>query len=173
MLNVLIAYFSKDGENYVDGQIVNLKQGNTEVVAQKIWQLTRGDAYKIETVKSYPDDYYATTDVAKQEHETGETPDLKSPLPDVSKYDIIILGYPIWWDTFPAAVKSFLKSFDFTKKTILPFCTHEGSGLGRSERDLFDLCPKAEIKKGLSIYGHAVDNSDESIRKWLSSNGLA
>lgn len=85
----------------------------------------------------------------------------------MDQYDTIILGYPNWWGTFPMAVFTFLEEYDFTGKTILPFCTHEGSGLGGSERDIKRICPTATVAKGLAIHGSNVKNANETIKAWL------
>jgi flavodoxin len=86
----------------------------------------------------------------------------------MDQYDTIILGYPNWWGTFPMAVFTFLEEYDFSGKTILPFCTHEGSGLGGSERDIRKLCPEAKVLPGLAIRGGSVKNAAETIKSWLS-----
>jgi len=89
-------------------------------------------------------------------------------LPDgVNEYNTIYLGYPNWWGTMPMAVFTFLESFNFSGKTIAPFCTHEGSGMGKSERDIIKLCPGAQLVTGMAIYGSSVLKSDEEVRKWL------
>ena len=89
----------------------------------------------------------------------------------MDQYDTIIFGYPNWWGTFPMAVFTFLEEYDFTGKTILPFCTHEGSGLGGSERDIRKLCPDATVLPGLSIQGGSVKGAYDKIKSWLSKNG--
>lgn len=137
----LIAYYSRKGQNYLDGSIVNLPIGNTEVAAKKIQELTGGDLFHIDTVAVYPHDYTETTEVAMTEKKTNARPDLTDVVDDMDAYDVIYLGYPNWWGTFPMAVFTFLESYDFSGKTIIPFCTHEGSGLGNSERDIKKACP--------------------------------
>lgn len=172
MSKVLIAYFSKKGSNYVAGKVMDLEKGNTEVIAEKIQALTSGDLFHIETKKEYPNDYYETTEVAKAELQNNERPELISDVNNMSDYDTIILGYPNWWGTFPVGVMTFLETYDLSGKKILPYCTHEGSGLGKSEKDLAKLCPNSEIVKGLAIFGHAVNTSNTKIENWLKLNGV-
>ena len=131
----LIAYFSRKENNYVGGSIVNLPIGNTEVIAKKIQGLTGSDLFQIQTVQPYPADYTETTRVAQDELSGNARPELTEMVADMDSYEVIYLGYPNWWGTMPMAVFTFLDSYDFSGKTIVPYCTHEGSGLGSSERD--------------------------------------
>jgi flavodoxin len=133
---ILVAYFSRSGNNYVSGKIVNLPVGNTEVVAKMIQEMTRCDLFKIEAVNPYPKNYYLTTIIALKEQRNNARPELNAHVENMDAYDVIILGYPNWWGTFPMAVFTFLEEYDFSRKTILPFCTHGGSGMGRSESDI-------------------------------------
>jgi flavodoxin len=167
---LLIAYFSRKGDNYVGGRIVNLPIGNTEVAARTLQQLTGGDTFRIDTVKPYPADYTETTEVAKQELRQQARPALMARVDRMSAYDILLLGYPNWWSTMPMAVCTFLESYDFAGKTILPFCTHEGSGMGRSEGDIRKLCPGAEVLKGLPIIGGNVQNAEATLSAWLRTS---
>ncbi|HEX3010705.1 MAG TPA: flavodoxin, partial [Syntrophomonadaceae bacterium] len=145
----LIAYFSRKGNNYVSGQIVNLPVGNTEIASNMIQEITGGDLFHIEAVNAYPEDYTETTEAAKQELQTNARPELTGHVGNMDSYDVIFLGYPNWWGTMPMPVFTFLEEYDFSGKTIIPFCTHEGSGLGHSEKDIAKLCPKAKLLKGL------------------------
>lgn len=165
---ILIAYFSRKGNNYLNGRITNLPIGNTEIVAQKIQKLTGGDLFEIKPAKQYPEDYYEMTEVAKEEKRKNARPELANELEDISPYEVVFLGYPNWWGTMPMAVFTFLESYDFAGKTIAPFCTHEGSGLGSSERDIKKLCPKANVLPGLAIRGSSVNQADNDIQNWLS-----
>ena len=167
--NMLIAYFSHTGENYSNGKIVDLDQGNTAVAAEMVAALTGAELFEIRTVKDYPFIYNECTDVAKQELRAGSRPELAETI-DVSGYDTIILGYPNWWGTMPMAVCTFLESQSFAGKTILPFCTHEGSGMGNSERDLKKLCPDARICAGLPIHGSSVSSAGAAVKQWLQQN---
>ena len=172
MARTLIAYFSHTGENYFGGAIRTISKGNTAVVAEFAQQATGGDCFEIKTVKEYPVNYKACCDVAQQEGRAGERPELAGALPDLSGYDTIVLGYPCWWGTMPQAVFTFLEGADFSGKKILPFCTHEGSGMGRSEDDIKKLCPGASVAKGLAINGSACTAAAPSVKKWLTANGL-
>lgn len=163
----LIAYFSRKGQNYVNGSIVNLPVGNTEVAAKMAQEVTGGDLFEISTVKTYPVDYTETTEVAQDEKRKNERPELAAHVDNIDEYDVIILGYPNWWGTMPMAVFTFLEEYDFTGKTILPFCTHEGSGMGGSERDIKRICPSAKVEKGLAIHGGSVKSASGVIKSWL------
>lgn len=168
----LIAYFSRKGNNYVGGSIVNLPVGNTEVTAKKIQKLTGSDIFQIRTVKSYPEDYTETTNVAQEEKRENARPELTEIVDDMDSYDVIYIGYPNWYGTMPMAVFTFLESYDFSGKTIIPFCTHEGSGMGNSERDIKKLCPNANVLSGLAIRGGSVDRADKDIANWLKNLDL-
>ena len=131
MKKVLIAYYSRRGENYVNGSIRNLKLGNTEVVAQKIKALLPdADVFQIDTTYEYSKSYMTCIEEAKQELHDQARPEVKNPLESIDEYDTIILGYPNWWGTMPMVCYTFLESYDFTGKRIIPFCTNEGSGMG-------------------------------------------
>jgi flavodoxin len=168
----LIAFFSRKGNNYVGGRIVNLPIGNTEVAAQMIQKLAGGDLFRIETVKDYPSDYEATTDVARQELRQKARPELAGRVDTMADYTVIFLGYPNWWSTMPMAVFTFLEGYDFSGKTIIPFCTHEGSGMGHSESDIRKLCPTATLAKGLAITGGSVQRAGKEIATWLRELGV-
>ena len=166
-MKTLIAYYSRRGNNYVGGSIVNLPVGNTEVIAKKIQALTGGDLFEIDTVKAYPTDYTETTRVAITEKRTNSRPELSASVDNMDQYDVIYLGYPNWCNTFPMVVFTFLEAYDFSGKTIIPFCTHEGSRLGNSERDIKNLCPDAITLPGLAIRGGSVSRADNEIKNWL------
>ncbi len=85
----------------------------------------------------------------------------------MADYDIVYLGYPNWWGTMPMAVWTFLEAYDFSGKTIVPFCTHEGSRMGNSEQDIKKLCPEATVLKGLPIKGSDVEKADKNIEAWI------
>lgn len=169
----LIAYFSREGNNYVSGRIVNLPVGNTEVAAKMIQEITGGDMFRIEAEHAYPEDYTETTEVAQQELRVQARPGLSSHLETMASYDMIFLGYPNWWGTMPMPVFTFLEEYDLSGITIVPFCTHEGSGLGHSEKDLAKLCPKATLLKGLAIHGTRVKDANKDIANWLDKANAA
>ncbi|MBR1622076.1 MAG: NAD(P)H-dependent oxidoreductase [Prevotella sp.] len=166
MGKVLIAYYSRRGENYVNGSIRNLKLGNTEVVAAKIKDLLPdADMFHIDTVHKYSDSYMTCIEEAKQELRNQARPEMKEKLDSIDQYDTVILGYPNWWGTMPMVCYTFLESFDFTGKTIIPFCTNEGSGMGSSERFIKKLCPSANVLSGVSIHGAEAQNADREARQ--------
>jgi flavodoxin len=169
----LIAYFSRKGNNYVGGNIVNLPIGNTEVAAATIQKRVGGDLFKIDPVKPYPSDYQKTTEVAQQELNRDARPAISGRVDSMEGDDVIFIGYPNWWNTMPMAVCTFLETYDFAGKTILPFCTHEGSGMGRSESDIKKLCPGAKVLKGLSIKGGDVLKAEKEIVAWLRTSGVS
>jgi flavodoxin len=172
-MKTLIAFFSRKGSNYVGGGVKDLPVGNTELAAGIIRRLTGGDSFKIETAKAYPASYEETTRVAQLEQGRNARPEIIGLVDGMEKYDIILLGYPNWWGTMPMPVFAFLEAYDFSGKTIVPFCTHEGSGLGRSESDIRKLCPGAKLAKGLSIQGGSVQKAESVISAWLRESGLA
>lgn len=168
----LIAYFSRAGNNYVNGTIVDLPVGNTEVVAKKIQEMTGGDLFRIEAVQAYPEGYQETTETAQQELRANVRPKLTSHTDRMASYGVIFLGYPNWWGTMPMPVFSFLEEYDLAGKTIAPFCTHEGSGLGRSMEDVRDMCPQSTVSKGLAIQGGDVKNAQAAVSGWLRELGM-
>lgn len=167
MKKSLIAFYSRKGSNYAGSKIVNLPVGNTAVIAAKLKTLTGGTLFEIDTVQKYPDDYTETTEISKVELKNNARPELIAKVDDMNQYDVIYLGYPNWWSTMPMAVFTFLESYDFAGKTIVPFCTHEGSGLGHSEKDIKTACPHSTVLHGLAIRGSFVTGADEDLRKWL------
>jgi len=169
----LVAYFSRPGNNYVGGTIVNLPVGNTEVIATMIREMTGGDLFRITPVKPYPDDYTKTTEVAKEELRTKFRPKLARSVESMDSYERVFLGYPNWWGTMPMPLFSFLEEYDLSGKTIAPFCTHEGSGLGHSVADIRKACPRSTVLEGLAIRGGDVNNARDTVSGWLSGTRMA
>lgn len=163
----LIAFYSRKEENYVNGIIRNLDIGNTEVVAGIIKELTGGDLFQIEQVQAYSKDYNECIAQAQADQKRDARPELKTYPESLDPYDVIYIGYPNYWGTMPMAVFTFLEHFDFSGKTIRPFCTHEGSGLGGSENDIKKLCPGAVVESGLAILGGSVQWSNKDVQKWI------
>jgi flavodoxin len=168
----LIAYFSRPGNNYVGGTIVNLPVGNTEVVAKILQEMIGGDLFHIEAVHAYPGDYTETTEVAEEEMRTNARPKLTGHLETMDSYDVMFLGYPIWWGTMPMPVFTFLEDYDFAGKKIAPFCTHEGSGLGQSISDVKKMCPKSTVLSALAVRGGDVRNAQDEVSGWLRELGM-
>lgn len=163
----LIAYFSRADENYVNGAIRKLDVGNTEIAAGFIQEVTGADLFRIEPVQAYAAGYNECIAQAQADQKRGARPELKSYPDSLDGYDTIYLGYPNYWGTMPMAVFTFLEHFDFAGKTIRPFCTHEGSEMGSSERDIQKLCPGAKVERGLAIHGGSVKNAGDAIQKWI------
>lgn len=145
MSKTMIVYYSRTGENYWNGSIKNLEKGNTETVAEMVADMTGGDLFEVETVKTYPEDYYQCIDEAKAELQRGDRPEVKAYADDLEDYDTIYVGYPNWWGTMPMVMFTFLEHYDLSGKRIIPFCTNEGSGMGGSERDLKKICKGAKV----------------------------
>lgn len=170
MSKKLIAFYSRADENYVNGLIKPLDVGNTEVAAGIIKELTGADLFKIEQLEPYAKDYNECIAQAQADQRHNARPKLKKWLETLDEYDVIYLGYPNYWNTMPMAVFTFLEHFDFSGKTIKPFCTHEGSGLGSSLNDIKKPCPAAKIEKGLAIHGGNVRRSRRDIEKWIEGD---
>ena len=165
-MSAIIVYFSRSGNNYVNGSIVSLPVGNTERAAKFIQELTGAEMFRLDPVRTYALDYNECIQEAQKEQRANARPAVKS-LPDISGYDTIYIGYPNWWGTCPMCVFTFMESADFTGKTVKPFCTHEGSGMGHSEADIKRVCKGANVMKGLAIHGADVAQSKLLIQKWL------
>lgn len=165
-MSTLVAYYSRAGQNYGHGGIVDLPKGNTEVLAEAIAADLGCGLFKIDTVEPYPADYYATTDQAKRELREQARPAIQGPLPDMAGVDAIVLGYPNWWGTMPMPVKTFLDALDLAGVTIAPLCTNEGSGLGGSVGDLRRSYPAARVVDGLSIRGTDAARSTGKAVAW-------
>ena len=169
---VLVVYFSRADEN--TGGVGYIEKGNTKILAEMIAERTHGDLFEIKTVKPYPKEYRPATEAAKQEKEENARPEIVGELPDLSKYDVVFLGYPIWWSDMPMPVYTFLDRENFAGKIILPFCTHEGSGLSDTQRSIADVT-KADVREGFALQGHIAQKSPEEARtalyEWMSKQG--
>ena len=169
---ILVAYFSRTGEQYSVG---NIKEGNTAIIGKMIATKTGGDTFEIKVANDkYPKGYTALTEYAQKEKRANERPAIIGKVDNFADYDTIFIGYPNWWADMPMPVYTFLESYDFTGKTVIPFCTHEGSGLSGTERNV-ETVTKANVKKGLAIYGHVAQNSrteaDKKVSDWLKELG--
>jgi flavodoxin len=166
-MSKLVVFFSRKGNNYVNGSIKNLSIGNTEVAANMIAEITGAHLFKLEPVVEYSTDYTKCTNEAAEDKRKNARPDLIKYPDSLDAYDTIYLGYPNYWGTAPMAVFTFLERYDFSEKTIKLFCTHEGSGMGSSERDVSKSCPGANVVKGLAIHGADVNSARKAIEKWV------
>lgn len=168
----LVVYFSRTGEEYNVG---NISKGNTAIVAEFIAQKTGADIFEIKPVKPYPNEYEACTELAKQELELNARPAIAGNVENLESYDTIFVGYPIWWGELPRVMLTFLESNDLSGKKIISFCTHGGSGLANTEREIRAVCPKAEILSGLAVVGKVCQSDSEKVRQevnqWLQGFG--
>ena len=167
MSKVLVAYYSRAGENYFGGSLKVIKKGNTECAAEIIADLTGGELFKIEQKNPYSDDYNECIKQAKADQQKNARPELVSYPDSIAEYDTLYLGYPNYWGTIPMAVFTFLERYDFTGKTIKPFCTHEGSGLGGSVGDISQTARGADVKQGIAIRGSDASKSESALKKWI------
>ena len=165
----LIAYFSRADENYFSGALRVIPVGNTEIASELLQKITGADRFKIEPLVPYSKSYNECINQAQEDQRRGARPELAEYPDSLDEYDTIYLGYPNYWGTMPMAVFTFLEHFDFTGKTICPFCTHEGSGMGHSEQDIRRLCPGATVEKGLAIHGGSVKNAEATLKKWANA----
>lgn len=163
----LIAYFSKDGYNFLNGEIVNLEKGFTEKVAEVIKGVTGADMFKIDPVKRYSNDYHECVIEARKDKEENRRPKFKDTLKNLDEYETIYLGYPNYCGTMPMHVFSFIERYDNLKgKVIKPFCTNGGGGLGSSIEDIKKMCKEATIEEPLSINADDIEKSISLIKKW-------
>ncbi len=162
---ILVAYFSRaenidydSGVDAVASASINADEdgnavGNLRIISEYLQEETKGDLFSIHTVDKYPKGYRDTTDQAADEKDEDARPKLSNKVENMEQYETILLGYPNWWGTIPMPVATFLEEYDFSGKTIIPFASHEGSGLGSGPSDIKKLCPDAEVKDGFEIRG--------------------
>jgi len=154
----LVAYFSWSG--------------NTRKVADQIHKVVGGDLFEIVSKDEYPRGYDETVKQARRELDAGYIPELVSEVQNIGSYDVIFIGYPNWWGTTPRPIVSFLSKCDSPGKTIAPFCTHEGSRLGRSVEDIAKLCPRSTVLEGFAVRGGDVENALNRVSEWLRRIGM-
>ena len=169
---VLLAYFSRAGENYSYGGRTNLVVGNTEVLAGMIGNLIACDMHRIEAADPYPDDYDATVARNIREQDANARPAIASPLPAIDQYDTVLLASGIRNVRAPMIMATFAESYDFTGKTVHPVTTHAMSGLGTTERDYTRSCRGATIGEGLAVRGETVRDAGPAVKAWLRRAGL-
>ncbi|MBR4462715.1 MAG: flavodoxin [Erysipelotrichaceae bacterium] len=167
-MKTLVAYFSHIGENLQDNEIVVLTKGNTEVVAEKIAELTKADLYKIEEEEPYPEKYDDCLRRARREDEDNIHPAMKAGMKlNMDDYDTIYIGFPIWYRAYPRIVATFLDAYDFNGKTIKPFCTNDEGTFGISLLEMKGALKGADIRDGLAIRGVNVYDADDRIRSFV------
>jgi len=162
----LIIYFSRADENYFGGEMRYVDKGNTEVVAEFIRDYTGADMFKVEPLNPYPAVYMKCIDEAKVRTSNHNAP-IKESVPDISSYEVIYVGSPIYWGGMPEELFTALKGLDYSGKIIRPFTTHEGSGLSEVPRQLKEICVGAEVVDGLAITGSHVKNSKAKVEEWI------
>lgn len=160
----LIIYFSRADENYNVGVI---EKGNTEVIAEYIRDITNGHLFKVEPAKPYSKNYMECIEEAKVRTSTHNAP-IKESIPDITDYEVIYVGSPIYWGGMPEELYTALKEKDFTGKTIRVFTTHEGSGLSNVPSQVKSICTGANVMDdAIAIQGSKVYNSKEIIEEWV------
>jgi flavodoxin len=169
---VLVAYFSRAGENYYYGETTTLEVGNTEVVAGMISSAANVDVYRIEAADPYPDSYRATVDRNVREQNEDARPAIAAALPAVESYDTVLLGSGIWNVRPPMIMRTFVENVDLSGKRIFPFVTYAVSGLGRTIEDYTRLCPRSRIGEGLAVRGEQVRDARAEVEAWLRRIGL-
>ena len=172
--DTLVIYFSRTGEQYVVGVI---DKGNTAIVAEMIAEQTDADLFEVLPEDDhYPMTYDALTDVAKQEQNDNARPAYSGELPDLDGYSTIYIGAPVWWGDWPMIMYTVFENNDFSGKKLIPFSTHEGSGLSGFDKKLQSACPDAEVLKGLAVRGNDAQNSQDKVRdsvnSWLTELGF-
>lgn len=160
----MVIYFSRADENYSVGYI---DKGNTEVVAEYIQDITGADLFKVEPKHPYSKDYHTCITEARERQAHHDAPILND-VPNLSEYEVIYIGSPVYWNDMPEEMVTALKDIDFTGKVIRTFTTHEGSGLGNIPNQIKKICRGAEIEDGIAIRGSSVNYARNEVEKWIS-----
>lgn len=168
MKRSIVIFFSHAGDNYAVG---NIKVGNTKVVADYISEMTGAAQYEIVTHKYDGMAYNSLVELAKDETAKGELPPYEGEVPDLSQYDTVFIGGPIWWGTYPQVMFTLFRDINLDGKTVILFTTHEGSGLASTVSDVKKAFPKAHVMEGFSIYGHEVRSGKTKVETWLKGLG--
>ncbi len=166
MSKSIVIFFSHAGDNYSVGVI---DTGNTKIVADYISEITGADQFEIVTHKYDGMAYTPLIELAKKEAAAGELPPYEGAAPDLSGYDTVYIGGPVWWGTYPQVMFTLFKDINLDGKTVIPFTTHEGSGLASCASDVRKAFPKAKVTGEFSIYGHEVRSGKAKVEKWLKS----
>ena len=156
---VLILYFSHSG--------------NTRMLAEQIHDRVGGDMVELKTVAPYPQDYDTVVDMAQKEQRSNARPQIATEISNLDEYRTVFIGFPNWWGTIPMPFFTFLEKYNLGDRNVIPFCTHEGSRLGRSESDLKKLCPQAQILKGFEVRGSRVSGAQKDVDAWLNGLGFS
>ena len=164
MKKSIVIFFSHAGDNYSVGVI---DTGNTKIVADHISEITGADQFEIVTHKYDGMAYTPLIELAKEEARKGELPPYEGTAPDLSGYDTVFIGGPVWWGTYPQVMFTLFKDINLDGKTVIPFTTHEGSGLASCASDVRKAFPKAKVTGEFSIYGHEVRGGKAKVEKWL------
>jgi flavodoxin len=170
---VVLAYFSRAGENYFNGGRINLEVGNTEVVANLIAAAADVDVYRIEAADPYPASYDRTVARNVQEEQANARPAIANPLPDLSAYTTLVLGCPVWNVQTPMIMRTFVEGVDLAGKTVHPFVTYAVSGMGQVRSNYTSLLPNTTVTEGLAVRGEEAKDSGPDVRAWLRQLGLA
>ncbi len=162
----IVIFFSHAGDNYSVG---NIEVGNTKIVADYISEIKGADQFEIVTHKYDGMAYMPLIELAKEEANKGELPPYEGTAPDLSPYDTVFIGGPVWWGTYPQVMFTLFKDINLDGKTVIPFTTHEGSGLASCASDVKKAFPKAKVTGEFSIYGHEVRTGKAKVEKWLKN----
>lgn len=166
---------SERNNKKIDGKALILyfsHSGNTRECANQIHKKVGGDLVEIVPVETYPEDYDEVVAQAKRELKSDYRPALKTSVENIDSYDVIFVGSPNWWNTIAPPVMTFLSAHDLSGKTVAPFMTHEGTGLGRSVSNIAALCPNATILGGLAVWGREVKTAQYQVSEWLHKLGI-
>ena len=169
MSKSIVIFFSHAGDNYSVG---NIEVGNTKIVADYISEIAGAEQFEIVTHKYDSMAYTPLINLAKEEANKGELPPYEGNAPDLSQYDTVFIGGPVWWGTYPQVMFTLFKDINLDGKTVIPFTTHEGSGLASCVSDVKKAFPKANVTQGFSIYGHEVRSGRVKVEKWLKGLGF-
>lgn len=168
MSKSIVIFFSHAGDNYSVG---NIEVGNTKIVADYISDIAGADQFEIVTHKYDGMAYTPLINLAQEEAKKGELPPYEGKAPDLKQYDTVFIGGPVWWGTYPQVMFTLFGDINLDGKTVVPFTTHEGSGLASCVNDVKKAFPKAKVTSGFSIYGHEVRSGRAKVEKWLHGLG--
>ena len=164
----LIVYFSRAGENIVDDRREIIEKGFTEIVAEKIQKITGGALVKLQPAEEYPFGYDECNKRARHEYEENILPQIKNLPASIDNYDVIYLGFPLWYRSYPRIISSFIRAYSFIGKTVKPFCTNEEGTFGIMQLELQSQLKGAIVKDGLAIRGYDAAKADKEIEEWVN-----